>query len=372
MAVIVSMELRLVLAALVCGALVSGCGGGGGDGDGDANEAVIFATRALQEPRDVIDVGLFSTIAQVRSSERVECTLEGGFRTDCLQITLAPNPPDYLAATSGAPLCPVIGQFVRESGVFFYDAGAITVDLPRIGNLLLNLEGNIYNFLESSGFDIIDEDGNARIEDPANILDPDQTLFSFCVQGTPSDNAVTIRIPVRPLPLQTARTLTSNEFYGVHVDGIPMMGPVPSMTGGIDGTLPPAVAKPTPVDFCGGRIGAEGFYQLHLAPENTTPVFSTGCPARPNPGQALLTGYARDGYPVYGPLDSNGSAPEGLDECNGHTLSTNEFIEPIYHYHVRPADNSVVVAGGNSFLTGFSSCFKGDPVRASEALVVDN
>ena len=51
-------------------------------------------------------------------------------------------------------------------------------------------------------------------------------------------------------------------------------------------------------------------------------------------GKASFIGVLLDGFPVYGPQEENGSAPSGLDTCNGHTHATADFSLGIYHYHI--------------------------------------
>ncbi|RAP29047.1 hypothetical protein DID78_04135 [Candidatus Marinamargulisbacteria bacterium SCGC AG-343-D04] len=46
-----------------------------------------------------------------------------------------------------------------------------------------------------------------------------------------------------------------------------------------------------------------------------------------------LIGFANDGFPIFGPKDSDGHYPKDLDGCRGHVSNTKEFGE-IYHYHV--------------------------------------
>ena len=46
-----------------------------------------------------------------------------------------------------------------------------------------------------------------------------------------------------------------------------------------------------------------------------------------------MVGYLLDGYPIYGPQDVGGKAPNNLDDCLGHYGPTPEFPEGIYHYH---------------------------------------
>lgn len=50
---------------------------------------------------------------------------------------------------------------------------------------------------------------------------------------------------------------------------------------------------------------------------------------------ANLVGFLRDGFPIYGRKDKDGTYPSDLDEFNGHTAATTEFPNGIYHYHTR-------------------------------------
>ena len=62
-----------------------------------------------------------------------------------------------------------------------------------------------------------------------------------------------------------------------------------------------------------------------------------------------LVGVLLDGFPVYGPVDEEGTMPTGLDECNGHTHATSHFPDGIYHYHVTTAFPYI------------SGCYRGSP-----------
>jgi hypothetical protein len=54
-------------------------------------------------------------------------------------------------------------------------------------------------------------------------------------------------------------------------------------------------------------------------------------------GKGTLIGVLLDGFPVYGTVDENGSAPSDLDSCNGHTGVKDDYPQGIYHYHVTSA-----------------------------------
>lgn len=65
--------------------------------------------------------------------------------------------------------------------------------------------------------------------------------------------------------------------------------------------------------------------------------------------KSRLIGVLLDGFPVYGPQDSDGRAPSDLDSCHGHVAATPEFTSGIYHYHT--SDTAPYIAG----------CYRGTP-----------
>ena len=76
----------------------------------------------------------------------------------------------------------------------------------------------------------------------------------------------------------------------------------------------------------GGNPPYPGRYHYHVEPLYLTEV-------EPNASYTRLLGYALDGFPVYGPLNPDGSTPE-LDDYNGEYSPTPEYPNEIYHYHV--------------------------------------
>lgn len=82
------------------------------------------------------------------------------------------------------------------------------------------------------------------------------------------------------------------------------------------------------LDSCNGHPNPMGAYHYHaLPPCVTAQVDEAGSPSH-------LIGVAFDGYPIYGPFDTDGNElmAADLDECNGITSPTPEFPEGIYHY----------------------------------------
>lgn len=83
------------------------------------------------------------------------------------------------------------------------------------------------------------------------------------------------------------------------------------------------------IDACGGHPEPNrGMYHYHNVPYCITDVLDT-------PGEhSVIIGYLFDGFPVYGPQDTDGEAPTDLDECSGHFGPTPEFPDGVYHYHL--------------------------------------
>jgi hypothetical protein len=54
-----------------------------------------------------------------------------------------------------------------------------------------------------------------------------------------------------------------------------------------------------------------------------------------------LLGVLLDGYPLYGPVERDGSGPEGLDACHGHVGLTPDHEHVEYHYHLVPGAGRV-------------------------------
>jgi hypothetical protein len=89
-------------------------------------------------------------------------------------------------------------------------------------------------------------------------------------------------------------------------------------------------------DRYNGHPSPSNQYHYHFEPLSMT-----------SSSRSRLIGVLLDGFPVYGPIDSDGSTPSNLDGCNGHTGVTADFSNGIYHYHATTA------------VPYISGCFKG-------------
>jgi hypothetical protein len=76
-------------------------------------------------------------------------------------------------------------------------------------------------------------------------------------------------------------------------------------------------------DRCGAHPNMTGTYHYHSEPYSITY------------DDSAFVGVLRDGYPVYGRRDVDGSLPSDLDEYGGHTAVTSDSpTTATYHYHV--------------------------------------
>ncbi len=77
------------------------------------------------------------------------------------------------------------------------------------------------------------------------------------------------------------------------------------------------------LDGAGAHPAQQANYHYHITGTYTTL------------DDANLVGFLRDGFPIYGRRDKDGTYPTNLDAYNGHVSATTEFPAGIYHYHTR-------------------------------------
>ncbi len=74
-------------------------------------------------------------------------------------------------------------------------------------------------------------------------------------------------------------------------------------------------------DRAGAHVGPGAVYHYHFDGDFTSK------------DDANLIGLLRDGFPIYGRRDQDGSYPSNLDTNGGHVGTTSDFQVAIYHYH---------------------------------------
>jgi hypothetical protein len=135
--------------------------------------------------------------------------------------------------------------------------------------------------------------------------------------------AYTITIPLQPACASTS-TSTSQDAIGVAKNGVVLFNQYAAGNAVLTSEI-------ISFDRYGGHPAQAGNYHYHMEPRYlTTSSFGGGG------SQSALVGWALDGFPVYGPTNSSGSAVS-LDACNGEYHATTEYPAGIYHYHVTSA-----------------------------------
>jgi len=164
--------------------------------------------------------------------------------------------------------------------------------------------------------------GNAMYEAPQ----PGMTVNPNLIVS----QTLTLRVPIAPA--STTASDTPLGPIGMAVNGVAIFNQYAAGRS----PLGPEILS---FDRFNGHPQQTGQYHYHMEP-----LWLTS-----NHGASSLIGVLLDGFPVYGPREADGSAPSGLDECNGHTHATTDVPAGIYHYHV------------TSTVPYISGCYRGRP-----------
>ena len=265
------------------------------------------------------------------SANIVNCTLSNGSATNCHELKfIANNIVDGVTTTgvndASGPFCPQL-KTDTNGGVGIYD-GATGAGFQQLAQTL-------WDNMVADGYDIIDDSDNVCTFDlntmtQTNGIQAECTVN--CLANAPDDSIVVVHyIPVVPENLGADDNIGEIEAVGASLDGVPITGPPPSVAANL-GNIPA-------LDGCGGHHDPSGYYHWHFVPESADAVLAnfaiTGvdCASTITQASSALTGYAKDGYPIYAHLDDGNVIPAGLDSCNGHTGATVEFPGGVYHYH---------------------------------------
>lgn len=134
--------------------------------------------------------------------------------------------------------------------------------------------------------------------------------------GTIGVQKYTMTIPVKP-SAATTKEATGLGPIGMALNGVAIFNNTEAGGVALDaGTI-------TSFDGAGAHPAQSANYHYHVTGTYTTL------------DDANLVGFLRDGFPIYGRKDKDGTYPSNLDAYNGHTAATTEFPNGIYHYHTR-------------------------------------
>lgn len=324
--------------AILCCLALAGCSSDSSDINTDSG--TIIDTNTTE---GYFDSAMFGDA--LKSVTQVDCTLENGISTTCHQITfLANGAGDTEGTGTVGPFCPESIFTPRsEAGVGIYD-GPTTPGFQSLVDAAVAMDAD--------GYDIVDEQGNINFSDLTTMGDPS---LSYCLSALfDTSLEITYLVPVVPQLRSEAHTLGTIESVGFGLNGVPIKGNPPSVTVVEEGVGGTGSGNIPSLDLCGGHPDPAGYYHWHNIPQamnvllssenyNYTELYGMECSnsnvAFDEP--AIFSGLAKDGYPIYGAydrIDSANVSPDEVatvDECNGHSHTTDEFPDGAYHYHAR-------------------------------------
>jgi hypothetical protein len=186
-----------------------------------------------------------------------------------------------------------------------------------------------------------ESDGLPSHELPDQYLIPDgqpsDPATTFVPQDTKTNlkgSAISVAIPLKPVYSDTV-TKTSLGQIGVMISGAQLFNdyedPELSVVAVDDNKTVTPVGGAYFMDSCNGHpLMTWTDYHYHGVPYCITDTLDVA-------GEhSRILGFIRDGFPVYGPQDTDGKklTNADLDECSGHVGPTPEFPNGIYHYHL--------------------------------------
>jgi hypothetical protein len=136
----------------------------------------------------------------------------------------------------------------------------------------------------------------------------------FSLPADPAGRVREVRVPGWPVP-GTAPRPAPTGLVGVGFDGTPLYNAMPQ-------------------DVPRRRLREEGGLAPGLEPPRGPGGLGAG---GQRPDLSAVVGVLLDGFPLYGPVERDGTTPVELDACGGHVGLTPDHQRPIYHYHVAPA-----------------------------------
>ncbi len=148
-----------------------------------------------------------------------------------------------------------------------------------------------------------------------NVLYEAPTMTGQTVNpGNLQEQTFVMTIPINP-SAASSKEATSLGPIGMALNGVAIYNDREG------GNVPVDAGTLTSFDRGGAHSGPGGLYHYHFDGDFTSV------------DDANLIGFLRDGFPIYGRKDSDGTYPTDLDSNGGHTKVTADFTTAIYHYH---------------------------------------
>ncbi len=157
-----------------------------------------------------------------------------------------------------------------------------------------------------------DDDGNTIIT-YVNNMNTEMIVYDYSME-----------IPTYPEEAENKQE-TDLGLIGLALNGVPIYN-------NYEGATVLGVVAMSTFDSAGAHPGPNSDYHYHAAAQLGIYAEDDGS-SYPTVNDSNLIGFLRDGYPIYGRQEEDGTYPDDLDENGGHFGVTAEFPDGIYHYH---------------------------------------
>ncbi|MEM9911956.1 MAG: YHYH protein [Pseudomonadota bacterium] len=289
--------------------------------------AVVHACKVSADPLTVeIAKDLFTDAQLVSDPIEVDCTLSGGAETRCIQLTFKPEPATYEAG----PWCPKsVDDGPESSGIWFYEGEIVDADgafFTRLSALYDDEGWQVFDPETGQIFYTATKEACELAARP-NVAEEYQNHCVQCLlEFVDEGHTVTYAIPVEPIAADRPNDLrgigAGVAFNGIRIDE---PAPVKAILGAY------TIAA---FDDCAGHVNPAVGYHYHAVTdclegvEVHTHEDGQTHSHNANNVDGDPIGLALDGHFIFPHLNADGSEPEGLDTCFGHSSE-----ELGYHYH---------------------------------------
>ena len=278
--------------------------------------ALLTATALRAAPVDLPAV--FDQRALVKPISEIEGILSDGSKATVYKIVVRSLPDDH-------PMGPWAPKTIKDVGGYWEDA---------INHKLYRVDIEYLNILNKAGWNMYDADGTVHRTKDRTEFDKvarqelagwtfaqaqKEGITNSIIELQPQEQIVTIFLPKNPKALPQVTMLRQAVFsprsgVGLGTNGVRFFPPEPVLR-------ITAYQNIAPLDPNGGHTGFGHEYHYHRAPAVMN-ADKTG----------KVVGFALDGFPVRGPTEADGKAPQKLDTINGH-----DHDDLGYHYHASNA-----------------------------------
>jgi len=200
-----------------------------------------------------------------------------------------------------------------------------------------------------SGVDVVQAKSDGQPDYPSNYFQTTNACYEAYSGGIQNPNLISAQSYTVSFPLSpntTSQTMQGVAVLGMVLNGVPVFGNFAAPGDDI-------FQEARTFDKCGAHPQGTGAYHYHSEPYSVTYDDSN------------FVGVMRDGYPIYGRRDPDGSTPT-LDSFGGHTgVTVDSPSTAVYHYHVnlQTSSDSRSLGQKQYFLT--KGTFRGTPATCA-------